>query len=174
MAACASGILAPLRLPPDRNGTPNLLANFAAVNKTIAGSGVPNVGAPDCIEIEDAKLPNTTGVPGFIICAKAMPLIASASVCARTPIGVTGAIAPDRIKGVVITAWFERAYSLRAPNIVPSHVIGELALIKLIITVFSLTNSSPKIIFAISIVSFARSGAVTEPIKGLSDNLICV
>ena len=101
-----------------------------------------------------------------------MPLIASAKVWASTPTGVTGAIAPDKINGVVITACFDLAYSFKAPNIVPSQVIGEFALIKLIITVLLLTNSSPKRILAMSIVSLARSGAVTEPINGLSERRI--
>ncbi len=35
--------------------------------------------------------------------------------------------------------------------------------------VFCLTNSSPKRIFTISTLSFALSGAVTEPINGLSE-----
>ena len=49
---------------------------------TSAGSGVPNVGAPDCIEIEEAKLPKITGAPGFTSCVSAMPASASARVCA--------------------------------------------------------------------------------------------
>ena len=47
---------------------------------TLAGSGVPNVGAPVCIDIELAKLPKMTGAPGLTAWVKAIPLIASASV----------------------------------------------------------------------------------------------
>ena len=52
---------------------------------------------------------------------------------------------------------------------VPSQTIGELALMRLVMTVFSLTKSAPKAIFAISTVSCARSGWVTEPMNGLSE-----
>ena len=76
---------------------------------TSAGSGVPKVGAPDCIESEDAKLPSTTGAPGFTSCASAMPASASASVCATVPATVTGDIAPARMKGVTMVAWLARA-----------------------------------------------------------------
>jgi hypothetical protein len=81
---------------------------------------VPNVGAPDCIESDDAKLPQTTGAPGFTSCANARPASASASVCAAVPATVTGDIAPDRMNGVTIVAWLARAYTLRAPSIVAS------------------------------------------------------
>ena len=87
---------------------------------TSAGSGVPNVGAPDCIETDDAKLPNTTGAPGLTSCANAMPASASASVCAAVPATVTGDIAPDRMNGVTIVAWLARAYTFSAPSIVAS------------------------------------------------------
>ena len=36
-------------------------------------------------------------------------------------------------------------------------------------TGFASTNASPKTIFAMETVSSARSGAVTEPMNGLSD-----
>ena len=52
---------------------------------------------------------------------------------------------------------------------VASQVIGELALIRLINTVLVSTKSAPNRIFAISTVSSARSGAVTEPMNGLSE-----
>ena len=48
------------------------------------------MGAPDCIEIELAKEPSTTGAPGRTSWTKAMPAIASASVWAQTPAAVTG------------------------------------------------------------------------------------
>ena len=50
--------------PPLRNGTPSRRAQAASAYSTSAGSGVPNVGAPDCIDIDDANDPNTTGAPG--------------------------------------------------------------------------------------------------------------
>src|SRR5438874_997744 len=43
---------------------PSRRASWAAASSTRVGSGVPKVGAPDCIEIELAKTPNTTGAPG--------------------------------------------------------------------------------------------------------------
>ena len=52
---------------------------------------------------------------------------------------------------------------------VPSKVMGELALIRLIITVLLSTKAAPKAIFAIATESSARSGAVTEPMNGLSE-----
>ena len=70
---------------------------------------MPKVGAPDCIEIELAKLPRMQGAPGRTSWAKAMPDMASARVWVMTPIGVTGAMAPARMKGVTITACFARA-----------------------------------------------------------------
>ena len=104
-AACASGILEPQREPPERNGTPRRRANWAAANRTRVGSGVPNVGAPDCIEIELEKVPKTTGAPGRTSCVKAMPAIASARIWARVPATVTGLMAPERMNGDTTVAW---------------------------------------------------------------------
>ena len=39
----------------------------------------------------------------------AMPASASASVCVAVPATVTGDIAPARMKGVTMQAWFARA-----------------------------------------------------------------
>ena len=69
--------------------------------RTSAGSGVPNVGAPDCIDIEQAKVPRTTGAPGRTSWTKVIPPSASARVWAHTPAAVTGAIAPARMNGVI-------------------------------------------------------------------------
>src|SRR5882757_5923351 len=137
-AACASAILEAHSPPPERNGTPRRRASAAIEYSTSAGSGVPKVGAPDCIEIDDAKLPRTTGVPGFTSCTNAMPAMASASVCAVAPATVTGDMAPARMNGVIRQAWLLRAYTLAAPSMVPSKVSGELALIRLMMTVFGL------------------------------------
>ena len=97
------------RLPPERNGTPSRRASWAAPNSTWAGSGVPKVGAPDCIEIELAKVPNTTGAPGRQSCAKAMPTDASARIWVSVPTTVTADMAPDRMKGEITVAWLLRA-----------------------------------------------------------------
>ena len=105
--------------------------------RTSAGSGVPNVGAPDCIDIDDANDPNTTGAPGRTSCTYAMPAIDSASVCAAAPATVAGLMAPARMNGVMITAWFASAYARAAPSIVESHTSGEFALIRLMITGWS-------------------------------------
>ena len=66
---------------------------------------MPNVGAPVCMDIDEANEPNTTGAPGRISCVKALPAKASARVCAATPATVTGAIAPARMNGVMMHAW---------------------------------------------------------------------
>ena len=65
---------------------------------------MPNVGAPDCIEIDDAKLPSTTGEPGRTSCMNAMPDSASARICVTVPATVTGDIAPARMNGVTTHA----------------------------------------------------------------------
>ena len=70
---------------------------------------MPNVGAPDCMEIEEAKLPRITGAPGLTSCANAMPDSASANVTVQVPAIVTGDIAPARMNGVVRLAWLLRA-----------------------------------------------------------------
>ena len=92
-------------MPPERKGTPRRRARAAITYRTRAGSGVPNVGAPDCIEIELANEPSTTGAPGRTSWVNAMPPSASARVWAHTPAAVTGAIAPARMNGVMMVAW---------------------------------------------------------------------
>ena len=67
------------------------------------------MGAPDCMEIDEAKLPITTGAPGLTSWTKAMPARDSARVWAAVPATVTGDMAPARIKGVMMLAWFARA-----------------------------------------------------------------
>ena len=64
----------------------------------------PTAHFPDRIEIEEEKLPSTTGAPGAISCTNAMPESASARVCAAVPATVTGDIAPARMNGVMIVA----------------------------------------------------------------------
>src|SRR3954465_8912118 len=84
-AAWASGTLEAQSEPPLRNGTPSRRAHAARVYSTSAGSGVPKGGAPDCIDIDDANDPNTTGAPGRTSCTYVMPAIDSARVCAAAP-----------------------------------------------------------------------------------------
>ena len=96
-------------MPPERNGTPSRRARAAITYSTSAGSGVPNVGAPDCIDIELANEPRTTGAPGRTSWTKVIPASASARVWAQTPAAVTGAIAPARMNGVRSVAWLASA-----------------------------------------------------------------
>ncbi len=98
-----------------------------------------------------------------------MPASDSARVCAQVPATVAGLIAPARMNGVIITAWFASAYARAAPSIVESHTRGEFALMRLNTTTFVSRNSAPKRMRAISTVSRARSGCVTEPMNGLSE-----
>ena len=102
-----------------------------------------------------------------------MPASASASVCVAAPATVAGLIAPARMNGVMITAWFASAYAFAAPSIVESHTSGEFALIRLRITTWSSrcrrrTGSAP------SRRCRARAaGCVTEPMNGLSEYRMC-
>ena len=50
------------------------------------------------------KTPKDNWGTGFTACVKAIPLRASASVCAKVPATDTGDMAPARIKGEIITA----------------------------------------------------------------------
>ena len=77
------------------------------------------------------------------------------------------------MNGVIITAWFASAYARAAPSIVASQTSGEFALIRLKTTVFCSRKSAPKTIRAISTVSRARCGCVTEPMNGLSEQRRC-
>ena len=70
---------------------------------------MPNVGAPDCIEIELANDPRTTGAPGRTSWTNAIPPMASARVWVAVAATVTGDIAPARMNGVRRVAWFASA-----------------------------------------------------------------
>ncbi len=70
---------------------------------------MPKVGAPDCIDIDDANDPSTTGAPARTSWTYAIPASDSASVCAHVAATVEGLIAPARMNGVIITAWFASA-----------------------------------------------------------------
>src|SRR3546814_13430721 len=54
------------------------------------------------MDIEEAKLPSTAGAPGRMSWVSERPASASARVCVLTPTGVTGAMAPARMKGVTM------------------------------------------------------------------------
>ena len=71
--------------PPLRKGTPRRRASAARPKIASVASGVPKVGAPLCIDIELRKLPKITGDPGRQSWPRAMPAMASASVCAIVP-----------------------------------------------------------------------------------------
>ncbi len=152
-----------------RNGTAHRGAWRAARRRTARASAraFPKVGAPDCIEIELPKVPNTTGAPLRTSWVVAMPTRASARICATVPATVTGLIAPERMKGETTQAWPAAAYTFRAPSIVPSKVIGELALIRLMMQQRLSTVSAPSTIRASSIVSSARSGRGDGTHEGL-------
>jgi hypothetical protein len=70
----------------------------------LAASGVPKVGAPDCIESVETNVPNTTGAPGLTSWVKAMPTIASASTWVSVPATLTGLMAPARMNGEITEA----------------------------------------------------------------------
>ena len=67
------------------------------------GLGRAELGAPDCIEIDEAKLPSTRRA-GVHQLRERHAGERSASVCAAVPATVTGDIAPARIKGVMMQA----------------------------------------------------------------------
>ena len=57
-----------MNCPPERNGTPTRRASDAITYIAWPASGVPKVGAPVAIDIDDANVPNTTGAPGRTSC----------------------------------------------------------------------------------------------------------
>ena len=60
------------------------------------------------MEIDEAKVPNSTGAPGRINWVKDAPASTSASTCVNVPATVTGLMAPARMKGVTMQAWLWR------------------------------------------------------------------
>ena len=60
---------------------------------------MPNVGAPDCIDMVEAKLPIRQGAPGLMSCTSARQAVASASTCASVPATVVGLMAPCQHPG---------------------------------------------------------------------------
>src|SRR6202795_186188 len=86
----------------ERHGKPRKRASWPAPKAALTYSGVPNAGDPDFMSTFDVKLPYTIGAPGLTICARVRPASASACASVSAPAIVTGAIAPARVKGVMI------------------------------------------------------------------------
>src|ERR1700721_4112309 len=122
----------------------------------MADPGGPKLGGPDCMSMLDRNEPNTTGQPGRISWASAMPDSASAS-CWTTAAGiVTGDIAPISRNGVITTGWLAAQYSNCASSIRSSQRSGELQLISEIVAGFcSIAERPPNRIDVIAIVSAA-------------------
>src|SRR5262252_7374794 len=171
-AACASTVWLELRPPPERHGSPNERAIWPVQNSPIADSGVPKLGEPDCMSVFERNEPKTTGQPGRIVWASAIPAKASA-ICWTSVAGIeTGDIAPISRNGVMITAWLARLYSTIALSMRSSQRSGELQLISEIDTGARWSASGPpNRISPIAIVSRAFSAEMTEPMYGLSDRV---
>ena len=60
-------------------------ANWAAPKIASVASGVPKVGAPDCIDRVETKVPKITGAPGRTNWVKAVPAMTSASTWVSVP-----------------------------------------------------------------------------------------
>ena len=124
----------------------------------------------------DRNEPKITGQPGRIVCARAMPVSASAICCTSAAGMVTGDIAPIRMNGVRTTAWLASAYSKSESSIRSSQRSGELQLISEIVAgVCSMLARPasrpwppPNRIEASSMVSFALGPETTLPMKTLS------
>ncbi len=74
-------------------------------------------------------MPNTTGVPGRIICARQMPVKSSAVPLASVPAMASGPVAPSIAAGHKITGWPYSAKIIRLSSILSSSESGELVLI---------------------------------------------
>ena len=61
------------------------------------------------MDMEEEKVPKTTGAPGFTNCIKAMPARASARIWVTVPATVTGDMAPASMNGDMTVAWLWRA-----------------------------------------------------------------
>jgi hypothetical protein len=79
-------------------------ASWPAPKIAKAASGVPKVGAPDCIDSVETKVPNTTGARGRVRWQNAVPTSTSARTWVSVPATVTGLMAPDSMNGVMIQA----------------------------------------------------------------------
>ena len=91
-------------------------------------SGVPKAGAPDCMSTFEVNPPYTAGVPGLMICSMVIPANASAFCCANAPASVIGAMAPAKVKGVMMTGWLCCANSIMPCDIGTSRRSGEFEL----------------------------------------------
>ena len=112
----------------------------------------------------DRNEPNTTGQPGRISWASAMPDSASAS-CWTSAAGIdTGDIAPISRNGVSTTGWFAAQYSNWASSIRSSQRSGELQLIsEMVAGVASMASRPPNRISVILMVSAALGPDTTLP-----------
>src|SRR6476660_5610270 len=99
-AAWASTVCDAFKAPPARNGNPKCRAIWPVHSTPMPDSGVPNDGDPDCMSVLDRNEPNTTGHPGRISCASAIPASPPA-ICGTSDDGSdTGDIAPISKNGV--------------------------------------------------------------------------
>ena len=87
----------------ERHGKPRKRASWPAPNAALTYSGVPKAGEPDFMSTFEVKLPYTIGAPGRTICASVRPASASACASVSAPAIVTGAMAPARVNGVMIS-----------------------------------------------------------------------
>ena len=122
-------------------------------------SGVPKAGAPDFISTLEVNVPITHGAPGLIYWARATTHKASAIDCATAPAIVTGAIAPAKVNGVTIRAWFFFANRIQPSSIGSSCFSGDVELIFVNILGLASNSSWFKLpaIRTISITSSTRS-----------------
>ena len=61
------------------------------------------------MDMDEAKVPKTTGAPGRQSWVSAMPTEASARICVSVPTAVTVDMAPARMNGEITVAWLARA-----------------------------------------------------------------
>ena len=117
---------------PSGTGTPSRRASAAMTYSTQAGSGVPKVGAPDCIEIDDAKrAEDHRGARAARAGRTPCPPSPRRASGRRRRRSVTGDIAPARMNGVIERRLVGLGVDARAPSIVASQTSGEFALIRL-------------------------------------------
>ena len=88
-----------------------------------------------------------------------MPASASAFCWTSAPATVTGAMAPERVKGVMVTGWPWRAISMMPISMGASYCRGEFALttVKMLGSFTRRSESTPRAMRAISIESRMRS-----------------
>ena len=84
--------------------------------------------SPDFMSTLEVKLPYTIGAPGLTICASVRPARNSACASVSAPATVTGAMAPARVNGVMMSTWPAAAKSMMPSAIGMSSCSGELVL----------------------------------------------